>query len=344
MSGSPPLLSRAGRTAQVVSLCLSGLLCVFLIACYALRPDRYAAITIYPVWAWLVPGLFLAWIGGWHGYKRVALGLLLLWLLYLLAFAEEPTSLLRRRAAPTPEWEAARRRGEAVRVVSLNCKVHRKEVAAEVVRYRPDIVLLQESPSEPEVREVAQQLFGSEAAVVWGKDTSLIVRGRAVPPTQPHKYPNSFAQARVRLTSGLEAEVISVHLLSPHFRLDLWNPECWQRRTADRRRQRDQVRTIMAQVAAIAPAVPVIVGGDFNAPAGDAIFRLLPPRLHDTFRESGSGWSATYHNSLPALRIDQVWVSDAFRAASVYAQKTLHSDHRMVICDLWLREKGQVFP
>ena len=33
-------------------------------------------------------------------------------------------------------------------------------------------------------------------------------------------------------------------------------------------------------------------------------------------------------------RVDQIWVSRHFRAESVTAQKTIHSDHRMVVCDL----------
>jgi hypothetical protein len=38
---------------------------------------------------------------------------------------------------------------------------------------------------------------------------------------------------------------------------------------------------------------------------------------------------------LSGKRIDQVWVSDRFRAAAVLARKTQNSDHRLVICDLF---------
>ena len=71
-----------------------------------------------------------------------------------------------------------------------------------------------------------------------------------------------------------------------------------------------------------------------NAPAGDAIFRLLQPHLRDTFLDGGLGWGDTIVNDIPLQRIDQVWVSPTFRTAEVVARKTQNSDHRIVVCDL----------
>ena len=78
------------------------------------------------------------------------------------------------------------------------------------------------------------------------------------------------------------------------------------------------------------------MGGDFNAPAGDAIFELLYPNLRDAFGEAGVGWGNTITNDYPFLRIDQVWVSHHFQVQRVISRKTAFSDHRMVICDLQL--------
>jgi endonuclease/exonuclease/phosphatase (EEP) superfamily protein YafD len=82
---------------------------------------------------------------------------------------------------------------------------------------------------------------------------------------------------------------------------------------------------------------PLIMGGDFNSPAGDAIFRLMPKRLHDSSREGGIGWSDTAFNHVPVLRVDQVWISDQLTAEAVVARETVNSDHRMVVCDLIAR-------
>jgi vancomycin resistance protein VanJ len=78
----------------------------------------------------------------------------------------------------------------------------------------------------------------------------------------------------------------------------------------------------------------VIVGGDFNAPAGDAIFRLLRPFLKDSFGEAGTGWGNTALNSIPISRPDQIWISHPGAVFGARAQQTAHSDHRMVIADL----------
>ncbi|MGD0111676.1 MAG: endonuclease/exonuclease/phosphatase family protein, partial [Armatimonadota bacterium] len=84
---------------------------------------------------------------------------------------------------------------------------------------------------------------------------------------------------------------------------------------------------------------PIILGGDFNAPAGDAVFSLLRPRLRDAFAEAGRGWGNTWSSTLPLVRIDQVWVSKEWRAVNVVARWAGPSDHRMVVCDLERRDE-----
>ena len=113
----------------------------------------------------------------------------------------------------------------------------------------------------------------------------------------------------------------------------------------NRRQRRAQLRAIADRMGAIPGDLPVIVGGDFNAPQGDAVFQLLRPRLHDAFRESGRGWGDTVTNDVPFLRVDQVWVSETFRAVNVVARRTRHSDHRIVVCDLTVpRRRNKVPP
>ena len=51
----------------------------------------------------------------------------------------------------------------------------------------------------------------------------------------------------------------------------------------------------------------------------------------------GRGWCNTIVNEIPFARIDQIWVSDDFQVHSLRVVKTMHSDHRMVICDLIVR-------
>jgi len=224
-------------------------------------------------------------------------------------------------------------------VVSLNCAGGSIEAAAEVARCQPDIVLLQESPGPREVERLSPQLFGKDAATLVGLDASILLRGRLTPVRLPRPLGAYFVQAHARLASGIETEVISLRLTPAIVRLDLWRPDCWREQAANRRLRREQLRAVVQQIAALPRAAPLLLGGDFNAPAGDAIFRLLQPRLRDSFREAGLGWGDTILNDMPLQRIDQVWINDRFRTAAVVARKTQNSDHRLVVCDLVLSSR-----
>jgi endonuclease/exonuclease/phosphatase (EEP) superfamily protein YafD len=297
--------------------------------CYGLRPDRAAAVTLFPAWAWSLPVIVLAALTWRRVRGRPAAAALCVWVAFSLAFAEEPSSLFRGVSGaliPRPS-------GAPLRVVSLNCGGGLPEAAAEVEAYRPDVVLLQEVPKEAAVRAVARRLFGAEAGVCYGWDTAVLARG-PITPALPARQERFFVAARVRLPAGAEAEVISLRLTPPVVRFDLWQPGCWEEQLANRRARRAEMRDIMRHLETVPPGLPLIVGGDFNAPAGDAVPRMLSPRLTDTFAQGGRGWGNTVLNDLPISRIDQVWASRAFRARRVTAHQTRHSDHRLVVADL----------
>ncbi len=332
-------------------LSLSALLCVAISLCYWLRPDSCAAVTVFPTWMWLAPGGVLVASGFSRRTKRAALGVVLLWLLFLWTFAEEPRSLLRFSRFPSPEWEAARQRGQALRVVSLNCAGGIKEAAEEAESYQPDIVLLQETPTPKHVKALAQRLFKEEAGMLCGVDVSLIARGSVIVrrdspdrvtlrrlwfggPQAKNLPVVNFIHAHVRLTSGIEAEVINFHPPPTPLRMDLWSLDCWRAHTEHRQLQREKCRVVARYIDSLPCSAPIIFGGDFNTPAGDAVFRLFQPRLNDAFKEGGIGWGNTFMNDMSVIRIDQIWVSEHFRTAAVVARRTKHSDHLMVICDL----------
>ncbi len=334
---APRRWDRLGRWAPSV---VSASLCIVLTICYVARPDACAAITIIPTWAWLVPGLFLAAFNLRGRGNRKGWPVLAAWLIFLLTLAEEPWSLGRALVRTGRPHGEARPPGEVLRVISLNCAIGNRLAAEEVVKYRPDIVLLQESPGRREVEDLARRLFGAEAGVVYGVDASLVVHGHAVASELPTGLRGYFVQARVTLTTGRDIEVISTRLLPAVFRADLWSPDCWREQMQNRRSRRDQLRAIARRIGPV--TTPMIVGGDFNAPQGDAVFRLLRPKLHDAFSEGGVGWGDTIINDFPVLRIDQVWVSGAFESDVVVARSTQNSDHRMVICDLRIKDRPLV--
>ena len=316
--------------------CASVLLWLALFVCYWRRPDSCAAVTVWPVWAWVLPGVVITVLAWDRRAKRAIVCSAVLWLLFLVVFAEEPLSLMRFGAWPDADWEDARQRGRGLRVVSLNCSGGSAAAAAEVARYRPDIVLLQESPGRESVRALGRRLFGRDTGVVWGIDASIIARGQARHIPTPDECRSLLTVARVRLASGIETYVVSARLVPPLVRMDLWSPSCWRAHTANRKARRAEVAQIMRTIDLLPRSVPLIVGGDLNAPAGDAAFWPLRRRLNDTFRAAGKGWGNTVLNDVPVLRFDQVWASENLRPSAVVARKTRHSDHRLVICDLLL--------
>src|SRR5262249_1555302 len=157
-------------------------------------------------------------------------------------------------------------------------------------------VLLQESPSRQEVERLGRQLFHRNDGTLWGVDASILARGHLTAASVPPALRITCVQAHVQLVSGLETDVVSLRLTPAVVRTALWSPGCWRDQTANRRARREQLRAVVRQIAALPTAAPLILGGDFNAPAGDAVFRLLSPRLHDTFREAGLGWGSTILN------------------------------------------------
>lgn len=326
-----------GQRAAFLLLVLSGVLCFALAVCYQLRLDSCAAVTIFPVWMWTPVGFLLAVPA--LSVKRkhsaaLAVSCILLWTAFTLYFSKEPRSLVRRPLLSEVEFQAVRQSGKGIRVASINCSAGNAHAVSEAKIYNPDIVLLQETPSESDVARLARELFGDEAGYACNIDTSIIARGRVSAHRLRTDLSSNCTFARVRLASGCEVMVVSLRLVPPVFRLDLWSADCWREQTANRSYRSDQVERIAEELRCLPGGTPVILGGDFNAPAGDAIYRLLPAELHDTFTERGVGWGNTVLNGWAVQRIDQIWVTRHFRTVKTNSRKTRHSDHRLVVCDL----------
>lgn len=321
---------------RLIALALSAILASILCACYFTRPDAAAAVTVFPIWAWLVPGLLLLFLGLSRASLRPAALVLALWIAFVALHAEEPRSLLRTDPWPADGWLLALQSGRGVRVVSLNCAGGQADAASEVASHQPSIVLLQEAPSREEVDALAQRLFRDASGVAWGGDTAIIARGTVETEPLPESVRPYATRARVRLPSGTEVAVVSLRLEPPLVRANLLAPTTWRAQTENRLIRRAQVRALVTALADVPADTPLIVGGDTNAPGGDGAIDPLRARAHDGFGEGGRGWGNTAMNDAPMLRLDQVWASDHFHAGAVFARRTRHSDHRLVVSDLWL--------
>lgn len=328
----PPDTPNPARSVR--RLAASATLCVLVSMCYWLQPDWLAPVTLVPAWFWLVPAFMLIAFGFNRMHWRWCLAVAALWATYAAVTVEETHSLIRSAIRPMPKGNASRAGGRAVRVVSLNCAAANRNVTAELAKWEPDIVLLQESPNREHLDRTSRELFGTDGSFLWSSDTSILARGDVRPRSVDRG--SYFVHAEIELAAGLKADVMSVRLNPPVFHLDFWTPGFWTDHRHNRIKHRQQILDIMQRIGNLEQSVPLIVGGDFNAPPDDPALLPLQRRLYDTFRTAGRGWGNTGTNRVPLFRVDQVWVSRHFRAESVTAQKTLHSDHRMVVCDMTL--------
>jgi len=76
------------------------------------------------------------------------------------------------------------------------------------------------------------------------------------------------------------------------------------------------------------------VGGDFNVAPGDKVFHEFGDALKDTFDEGGRGWCNTIVDSMPLLRIDQIWTNQQLRCVNAHAINAPKTDHKMYVAEL----------
>ena len=314
-----------------VSWCLvigGSLLGLLLTASYQLQPDALAALTVIPAWCWLLPGAVLLLES-----RPLARSLpwwlcLAIWIGFLFTSVEQSHSLVRgwisTTAAPTSSSSPP------LRIVSLNCLVGSPGVVQDLASQSPDLALLQESPPDALLQEFAYRLFGDDGAVVGGHDCSIIARGRLTRVATP---PGArWTQALWEPPGGSPVMVFSLRLSPATTRMDWWNPKCWATHRGRRELHREQLGPLASAIAAVPAGMPIIVGGDFNSPAGDGAHELLRPRIADAFTTAGRGWGATFSQRFAFHRIDQIWLSPELIPLDVQADIAKHSDHRMVLC------------
>lgn len=319
-----------GRSVLVTSF----LLFCAAVLCYLGRWDFVAAFTFLPFWWWGIVGLSLA-LAGWFFERahRTFFLLCFMWVAATLTLSDDISRLLLSRLE-SHQFSHKNKVAVRVRVLTLNC-AGRAAAAMEVLSEKPDLVLLQESPPEDAVAVLARKLFGDEGHYLYGLDCSIIAHGQIE--ALPVPKGNHFARAKIRFADGEEIEAVSVRLNPPEIRFDLWSPSCWAAHQADRLSRREQLAELFAQPGWSEYSHARIMGGDFNLPGRDGVFRLLEPNMKDAFREAGIGWGNSAINDLPVSRPDQIWISKTYRAEVTKTKRSGFSDHRMVVSDVALK-------
>ena len=302
---------------------------IAIVVVHTVQSDWLAPITMIPAWMWLVPAGILAFIARpIFGRKLVAVTLLV-WLAFVLLFAEEARSLVRFQSL------SPRQADSAIRVATLNCNFGSSDAVLELAEYSPDVVLLQESPSESQLSQLAVKLLGNQAQFITAGDTSILSKGKLQLISADRA--SHFCHAVVTLPDGQQADVVSLRLSPPVFDIDFFSGKFWRKHHQTRVKHRQQLQAIVDHLDASAVTQRWIIGGDFNLVGGDGSLSPLES-FQDTFDQTGSGRCNTGTNDYPLFRVDQIWIKGNLRSTINKTFKTEHSDHRAVVTDLLNQE------
>ena len=129
-----------------------------------------------------------------------------------------------------------------------------------------------------------------------------------------------------------------MHLRGAETDVRLYKREALFKHAINRLERRADLQKLLTLQSLMNGQGPALIGGDFNAPAGDAIFRLLGSAgFADAFAAVGSCWPNTFPNAAPMLRIDHQWSNARLVPVRGRVVKSIHSDHRLVICDYLMK-------
>jgi len=293
-------------------------LLILLVGLYGVRFDQTYAAAAWPASIGAIVGFLLSILS-----KKWRLGLIVAWCGFAILFVDEALSLP-RMLLPVPNHD--------FRVVSLNCAGGSLEAAYEVANVKPDLVLLQESPSEEDLRKLTLRLYGDKGSYLKGPDASIVANGKLTQEPMSIRV-SDFIAAIWTPPSGQSVKVVSLRLTPPTMRVDLYNPDAWSEFAANRKSRREEVAEIAATLKKVG-FTPDIIGGDFNSPPDRAVFASLVQGLDDSFANVGRGYGATCVNPYPCVvRIDQIWAGRSAEAKRAWVDKTENSDHRMLVAD-----------
>jgi endonuclease/exonuclease/phosphatase (EEP) superfamily protein YafD len=309
---------------------------VLVCACFLRRWDKAAALTVYPFWVWCGAGLIMAALAWGIARQRLAGVVALVWLGTMLIFSDETRPLLRMAAEKPQPGRPAAVEGGAVplRIITLNCRhgMWRPHVLDQLIPWQPDVVFLQEAPFPADLQKAAARLWPGQPGYFEGVSNCAILSRAKITGALHGHQPYSML-GTVELRPGKVVELACIHLAGAETGMKLWQRDTWRSHYYNRQSRRIALAAVLGAQQVFIGDHPVIVGGDFNAPAGDGVFDALERRgFIDAAKAAGIGWPCTYPNAAPVLRIDQLWMRglQPVRARTVESE---HTDHRMVICD-----------
>jgi endonuclease/exonuclease/phosphatase (EEP) superfamily protein YafD len=226
------------------------------------------------------------------------------------------------------------------------------EIAREIDRHDPDIVVLQDARqvADDDASKTVLSILGDRQTFFFGQ---YVVASRfplrdCVRRDIPFRQEAHTYVACTVTANGAEFELINAHFITPRSGLAAVRSDPlgaigeWKENVSDRMTQAEK----LARDLRSRPR-PRIVAGDFNAPDTSLVVRLLlETGLRDAFAVAGAGYGHTWGHSLRLrfsfLRIDHILVGPEFAVADCFVGGAEGSEHRPVIADLYLNpERGR---
>ena len=149
---------------------------VLVLFCFTFKQDRFAVVTFFPAWAWGLTGIVIGLFSALYR-KHISYVIVISWFIFIIIFAEEPKSLLRGCFISNNSSQNVAD-DQILTVISLNCGGGNIKAVNEILKYKPDIVLLQEMPSDMEELDYCvQKIFNGNATMTFDSDNAIISGG-----------------------------------------------------------------------------------------------------------------------------------------------------------------------
>ncbi len=335
---------KIARAIGWISLLISTIVHLSILFSFNYNSDQLSLVTVLPIWLWSAIGLVFIFISIIFLKKKLLLWFFGAWIFTALIGSDEITSLKR---GLTPTVKKIKTETDLVnsiqtlRVASINCNGRKIEAALESIDYNPDVIFLQESPSPENLQIIKEKLLAPTIQIVGGWDCAIIAKGKLTKRNYSSIFYNHATGAMLTLQDGSTIELLCIHLESAVTRWDLWNKDCWkehQKRSQDRR---NQLQQLLSQYEEFASDRPKIFGGDFNSPPNSNLFKILSTEYKNAFSSIGKGIGNTFTNYFPVIRIDHIYSNPDLQPVDASSIRTVHSDHRMLICDFRLIQKSK---
>jgi len=326
-----------------IALLISTILHLLILFSFNYNSDQLSIVTVFPIWLWSVIGLGFIFISMICLKKKLLLWFFGAWIFTALLGSDEIISLKRGFTPTVKKIKTGNNLAnpiQTLRVASINCNGRKIEAALELIDYNPDVIFLQESPSPEKLKIIKNRLLDPAIQIVGGWDCAIIARGKLTKRNYSSIFYNHATGAMLTLENGSTIELLCIHLESAVTRWDLWNKNCWKEHQKRSQERRDQLQQLLSQYEKFASDRPKVFGGDFNSPPNSNLFKSLSSEYKNAFSSTGKGIGNTFTNYFPVIRIDHIYSNPDLQPVDSSSIRTVHSDHRMLICDFILKQKN----